>query len=287
MRIAVTSDIHFHPPWRERITRLASMLRAMQPDLMILAGDVGEPLNLFEQGLEAFAGVSENRAVIAGNHDLWNRTSQTPSQELWESLLPQAAFKLGYHWLEYNNLTMGSVGVCGTIGWYDYSGRHPEIDLDEDSYEELKASISNDGRFIDWKWTDREFAARVGAEFEKRLDTLQQSPEIETVVAVTHVPLFRRALRTYDLPQEAIANAYYANLPLGKTVMKYDKVRAIFSGHVHIERQYTVERADGNPIFAFNVPSDYGAPAALIWDVDSGEATAVRAFATGTLRAPE
>jgi hypothetical protein len=170
--------------------------------------------------------------------------------------------------------------LCGTLAWYDYSGSHPDLDLTEDDYEKMKPSVSNDGRFIDWPWTDREFAARISFDFVKRLQTLQQGSEVEDIVVVTHVPLFRQSLRTYDSPQESLANAYYANLPLGRTVLNHDKVRAIFSGHVHIERCYKVESANGDPVIAMNVPSDYGSPAVILWDTSTGESTTIRAYGT-------
>jgi 3',5'-cyclic AMP phosphodiesterase CpdA len=280
MRVAITSDIHYHPPWHPRIDRLVASMQALEPDLLVLAGDIGEPLELFEAGLEAFAPVCEHRAVIAGNHDLWHRVSENSSQQLWEELLPQVASKLGYHWLEYRNLILGSLGLCGTIAWYDYSGRHPELELGEDAYEQMKPSVSNDGRFIDWPWTDREFAARIALDFGKRLQALQQSDDVENIVVVTHVPLFRESLRIYDTPQESLANAYYANLPLGRTVLNCDKVRAIFSGHVHVDRCYKVEGENGASIIAMNVPSDYGSPAVVIWDTITGEATTIRAYGT-------
>jgi 3',5'-cyclic AMP phosphodiesterase CpdA len=271
MRIAITSDVHFHPPWRDRIERLADILKEQRPDLMVLAGDMGEPLDLFEQGLRTFQGVAEHRAIVAGNHDVWHRTGEHTSQELWETALPQIAFQYGYHWLEYRNLIMGSLGICGTVAWYDYSGRHPNINLDENAYEQIKASISNDGRFIDWPWTDREFAGQVGAQFGQRLRMLQQSPEITDILVITHVPLYRESLRIYETDEQHIANAYYANLPLGRVVLKYDKVRAVFSGHVHVDRHYTVVRENGLPLAVYGIPSDYGAPAALIWDSETQE----------------
>src|SRR5688572_13606239 len=143
MRIALTSDVHYHPPWSDRIQRLASILTEQKPDLLILAGDIGEPIELYKQGLKTFDNVCENKAIIVGNHDVWHRLSAHTSQDLWETLLPQAAANHGYHWLESDNLIFGSLGICGTVAWYDYSGRHPEIHLDESAYEMIKASISN------------------------------------------------------------------------------------------------------------------------------------------------
>lgn len=276
MRLAITSDIHYHPPWRERVERLAALLRAQAPDVMVLAGDTGEPLALFTEGLAAFSSVGQHRAAIAGNHDVWNRVGEDRSQDLWETLLPGTAARLGYHWLETDNLILGSLGVCGTMAWYDYSGRHPDVELDEDAYEQIKAAVSNDGRYIDWPWSDREFSRRLAGDFEKRLSALQNNPDVTDIVVITHVPLFRDSLRPYDDPDQAVANAYYANLPVGSMVLNCDKVRAVFSGHVHYDRRFVIERDQHDPVLVGNVPSDYGAPAALVWEVGSLEAEALR-----------
>jgi 3',5'-cyclic AMP phosphodiesterase CpdA len=276
MRIVVTSDLHFNPQWYGTLRILAVMIRELEPELFIMAGDVGEPLDLFTSALKAFVDVAPLRAVIAGNHDVWHRTAPHTSQELWETALPEVARTQGYIWLEGRNLTLGNdLGVCGTIAWYDYSARRPELELSSSEYRKIKSLITNDAQYIDWPWSDEDFATTVGQAFEARLDALENDPDIEEIVVVTHVPLFMDLLRRSRLPEQDIANAYYGNLPLGERILQRRKVRAIISGHTHIDRRVSIPR-DGLPeVTAYVVPADYGHPAALCLDTDTWTAQSI------------
>lgn len=276
MRIAITSDIHFHRPWRDRFERFAELLTEYKPDLLILAGDLGEPLDMFEYCLEFFKPICEQRAALAGNHDVWHRAATYTSQQLWESELEAVAGEHAYCWLDRRNISFGLLGICGTVGWYDYSGKHPEVALSDNEYENLKRWISNDGRYIDWPWSDREFAKQVGAEFQERLDALEHDPQITDVVVVTHVPLYADCVKHTEGPEKGIANAYYVNLPLGEQVNQREKVRAIFSGHIHREVRSEAERPDGTPLAIYTVPADYGKPAALLLETETWEVEALK-----------
>ena len=275
MKIAITSDVHFHHPWYSRIRLLALQLKMMEPDLLILAGDIGEPLSLFEEGLLAFAPVCEKRAVIAGNHDVWHREMDYTSQQLWESHLPQSAAQCGYTWLEDKNLVIEDVGICGTIAWYDYSASPLGQEFSTEQYQQLKNVLSNDAQFIDWPWSDPEFSVTVGDPFINRLDQLQSEEGVSEIVVITHVPLFREALKPAVSKDQEFANTYYGNLTLGEAVIARPKVSTVFSGHVHHASQFEIKRKEGRPIQAYNVPADYGQPAALIFDTISREAATI------------
>jgi 3',5'-cyclic AMP phosphodiesterase CpdA len=278
MRIAITSDLHYHPRWHEELERLAMHLTAQQPDLLVLAGDIGEPLNHFAEGLRVFQSVCKQRAALAGNHDVWHRSFPHTSRQLWAVLLRKAARLYGYHWLEQENLALGSLGVCGTMAWYDYGGRDPSLPYEVGDYEQLKALVSNDARYIDWVWTDREFAQMIGVEFESRLKMLQDDPLITDVVVITHVPLYRACLQEAIVPEISLTNAYYANVSLGETVRKYDKVRAVVSGHVHRGVSTSLPRENGQPpLVVYTIPADYGDPAAILLDTDTWEAVPIGA----------
>lgn len=271
MRIAITSDIHFHLPWIDAIRAFADHLAQQSPDMFIVAGDMGEPIDMFMQGLEMFAPVSERRAAVAGNHDVWHRTGAYSSKYLWERLLQLAAVSNEYAWLERYNIRLNGLGICGTIGWYDYSAKPEHLRLTNRQYAEIKPMLSNDGNYIDWEWSDRDFAAKVHQSFEKRLDQLENDPAVKDILVVTHVPLFRECLRETPSRDHEVLNAFYANIPLGETVLQRSKVRAIVSGHVHRDRHLELRRdqLDMQPVQVHTIPSDYGAPAGLMLDTDT------------------
>lgn len=288
MRIAITSDIHFFPQWQQNIHHFARVLSGFAPDLLIVAGDTGEPLELFAQGLQALAPVCHRRAALAGNHDVWRREEgyAYSSERLWEAELARVAQANGYTWLEHDNIVLDEVGICGTIGWYDYGGKPAQLPFDDDFYEVIKPQVTNDARYIDWRWSDREFAARVGDQFQVRLDALEANPAVHEVLVATHVPLYEGALRSSATPQQALLNAYYANIGLGEQVLQRAKVRAVVSGHVHHERRLSIPRANGRPLTplrVFTVPADYGFPAALLLDTGTWDARAIRSDGTTIL----
>jgi 3',5'-cyclic AMP phosphodiesterase CpdA len=278
MRIAITSDLHLFPRWIGQIKTLAERLMALEPDVLILAGDTGEPLDMFMQGLALFKPVSKRRAVVAGNHDVWHRVGDHSSELLWRSLLGEAAEVYDYTWLEDGNLVIDGLGICGSLAWYDYGGRHPDLEFDMAFYEFVKNQVSNDANYVDWPWSDREFAAAVGDAFLARLDALQADKSIEDILVATHVPLFRQCVRPADNLLQGIANAYYANVSLGEEVVKRHKVRAIISGHVHQDIRLTIASQNGHrhEIKAYTNPSDYGSPAALLLDTDTWEIETIK-----------
>jgi 3',5'-cyclic AMP phosphodiesterase CpdA len=284
MRILITSDIHYFPQWKAQIEQLAWQMQSLQPDLLILAGDIGEPLPMYERALRIFKPVCRHRAVIAGNHDVWHRAMSHTSQELWDGLLRDTAQAHGYTWLEENNLIIDHLGICGTLAWYDYGGKHPRLNFDDGYYERIKSRVSNDANYIDWPWTDREFAADLSTRFLKRLDQLEASPKVKEVLAVTHVPLYAGCLKPIFRVEQGIANAYYANIQLGQQVLRRRKVMTVVSGHVHQERSLEIPRQNSGllnlrrlpPLKVHTIPADYGEPAALMVDTRTWERSVIR-----------
>jgi predicted phosphohydrolase len=192
MRIVVAADLHYHPRWSEALTRLARQVREERPACLVLAGDVGHPLNYFRLGLALFADLDCPRLVLAGNHDLW--AGQYDSQTLWDQALEATAQAAGFIWLERENVRLGSLGICGTLGWYDYSARDPALEISDEDYYVNKGMFNNDGNYINWSVTDQEFAAALVEGFSARLAALCDDPSITQVLAITHVPPFEENL---------------------------------------------------------------------------------------------
>lgn len=271
MRIIITSDVHFHFSWYDIFKHFVKRLTELEADLLILAGDIGEPLDVFSEALDLFADVAPQRVALAGNHDVWNRDMSYPSRELWEKKLPSTAVAKGYHWLEDENLSIDGLGIAGSLAWYDYSGKADEIKMSDDDYMRLKSLISNDGKYVDWPWLDVQIAEMLSDGLIERLDLLEQDDAINDVLLVTHVPIFADMQRSMGDPEKRIADAYYLNLTLGKRVLPYQKLRMVMSGHVHIGHEKEIERDGLPPLTAYTNPSDYGRPAALLLDTETWE----------------
>lgn len=234
----------------------------------MLAGDVGHPLRLFQRGLQLFAGLTCPRLLIAGNHDVYR--SDHDSRTLWESHLPAVAHDEGFVWLEDTTWRVGAVGICGTLGWYDYSARSLHLPFAGEDYPHLKKLVNHDADYIDWPWSDKAMARFLARRFSGRLAALEADPTVTKIVVVTHVPIFSPALPPY--PQSEIYSlqrAYLGNFTLGELVRQYDKVTHVVSGHLHRGGEWRIDRTISQcPISFHLVGSEHGRPHAVLLTVD-------------------
>ncbi|MBN1669984.1 MAG: metallophosphoesterase [Kiritimatiellae bacterium] len=268
MRVAVLPDLHLGITSEESVVSLVAQLRAAEPAAVVLAGDLGEPLPRFEQALDLLVPLGCDVAVVAGNHDVWNKTLTLPSRTLWEERLPAAVRARGFVWLEADMLVRDGWALVGTIGWYDYSARSPEYaGKSEEAFYSTKGFYNNDGRFIDWPWTDVQFAHRVGEQFLQRVEAAESNPAVESVLAVTHMPLFPEQ----RVPVEKWSNrtdAYFGNWTLGRALESHTKVRALVSGHAHMGCQSFHVCPDGRKLYVATVDSDYYVPRYAVLDTE-------------------
>lgn len=262
MRLIVTSDTHYHPQWSDILEDFIAKMSALKPDCFVIAGDVGERIAGYDHMLELLQQLNCPRLIITGNHDLWRNTN-IDSETLWSSTLPDLTQRRGAIWLEGENWSSDGIGICGTNGWYDYSGRDPSLTYTDDDYWRLKRFYIVDGERIDWQWTDIEFANMIGDAFSQRLAKLTADDSIRQIVVITHAPTFKEAiLRKPNDLQWNTSNAYFYNLTLGNRIVASPKVTHVFSGHTHVG-----VTAQVGSIHMQVIPSDYGAPAYSVLDL--------------------
>ncbi len=265
MRIVITSDTHYHPKWQGALQAMITEIAGLAPDCVILAGDVGERLDGYRQMLRLLQHLDCPRLILAGNHDLW-ADEQAGSEERWTETLPRLTRAHGAIWLEGENWSMAGLGICGTLGWYDYSARDPSLPVTDEEYATVKRLYNVDGQRIDWAYSDIEFANRIGEAFAARLAALDADPAIRESLVVTHVPAFEAAVvRKPDDKAWNFGNAYFGNLTLGKRIIASPKVRRVVSGHTHIGWNGQVGRPHG-AIEVRVVPAEYGSPAYVMLD---------------------
>ena len=248
MRTIITSDPYRYHEKKTALDKLADHISEVAPDLFVIAGNLGEPVSNFESALECFSSLPCQKAVITGNRDIWHREGEHTSQQLWEEVLPSVIRRCGYAWLEQDNLIIKGVGVCGTVGWYDYSARDPTLGYTTEDYENLKGLVSKDSRHIDWQWSDREFSSHLQKGFASRLESLERDHAVNHIIVVTHIPIFKEAIA--PVPGDAQWNfgtAYTFNLTLGRVIAPKTKVRHVVSGHTRLSGQWEIRF--GNNIF--------------------------------------
>ena len=265
-RVVVTSDLHLGGTDRATLEAQAAAIAAEQPDLTVLAGDIGEGLDWFRACLEIFRGLPGAVAVLAGNHDVWARQGQH-SANLWEHGLPKAARAAGILWLEDEVWVKDGLGVTGSLAWYDYSAAAPGLDRDAAFWVENKARWNADAWYVDWAWSDQEFAARLGDALVERVMRLEADPAVEAILVATHVPLYEEqmARRPHDL-NWTYGNTYFGNFTLGARLLAARKLSCVISGHTHVPRQGRHPRADAEPLPVWVVDSDYTTPGYITYD---------------------
>lgn len=249
MRILVTADLHYRPTQRATFLDFSQRISGRQPDCLIVAGDVGHPLRLFRRGLQLFRTLTCPRLLIAGNHDVYR--GEFHSRDLWQVQLPHAARQEGFVWLEEQNLVVQEVGICGTMGWYDYSARPPHLPYVADEYRALKRLVCHDADYVDWPWSDVAMARYLQRGFARRLHALETDAAVRQIVVITHWPIFAEA--TPQRPQSAfwsLLSAYMANFTLGQLVRQSSKVTHVVSGHIHRPGQWAVPGAAGPIAFS-------------------------------------
>lgn len=270
-RIAVTSDLHFDdggyltPP--AAIEQVADAMKSEEVEAVVLLGDVGHPLHNFTACLDVFGSRGLHVGVVPGNHDVW-RDPCHDSRALWETVLPQEVRARGFCWLEQDPLVFEGTAIIGSIGWYDYSAADSSLGFGAEHYAAIKHSVSNDSYWIDWPWDDVQVAALARERLVHVLSALQQDPDIERVVVGTHVPLLEQQMhRDPSNPACGIANAYFGNLRTGREILRFGKLCAVLSGHLHSSKYEVVKRAGMADVQAIVIGSDYGAPAWLLLEI--------------------
>lgn len=263
-KIVITSDLHLGMTRISTIRELVNRIASEEPTLTVLAGDVGEGLPNFVECLKLFAQLPGDVAVLAGNHDLWERTNYS-SQDLWERYLPEAVRNAGMIWLEETVWQHQRVAVAGSLAWYDYSAADPTISrYSPDVFAAEKRNYNMDAAYVHLPWSDQEFARQLGDALCERLQKLEDDSDVSGVLVVSHMPLFEKQM--YRKPHDfhwGFSNAYFGNLSLGQRVLKVSKVRAVISGHTHIGLNGQVRRPNapkGETVSVSVLASDYDMP---------------------------
>ncbi len=135
MRLAYASDLHADLCTRntDLLPHLAAHLIDRAPDLFIIAGDLAETVAGVESSLRVFGNVPGERVYLAGNHDLFaegipGSPGAMDSRDKFDTLLPQAARRAGFHYLGLEPLRFGDLAVVGVPGWFDFTLRDPSLD---------------------------------------------------------------------------------------------------------------------------------------------------------------
>ncbi len=281
MKLAITADLHWgHRKGNEPTRQLAARLQQQPPDILLIAGDIGTGI-MFEQCLQLFADLPCLKALVPGNHDIWvsQEELQYDSLDLYQTLLPEVARRLGFRYLDRDPLLVSDeLAIVGSINWYDYSwGIEGLRRLHPGEEGRLKTKRftrgrHNDGVFVRWPTNDIEFTARVVATLEQQLAAV--APRAKQLIVMTHHPPiydlgFPQTLPLVEL-DALLWDSLCGNASIEALLSRYAaKIAYLFCGHTHRSRQTVWKGVRG-----YNVGSDYPSKRLLWLDWDTGEMTA-------------
>jgi predicted phosphohydrolase len=264
--IAVTADLHWghHRRGDEANGLLVDFLRGHAPDLLLIAGDIGSADN-FAAGLKQFDGLSGEKALIAGNHDIWVLADDTRGDSLavYERHLADVARAHGFHYLDAAplGLTSHDLGVVGTINWYDYSWSIDQLrelfpaDEWRLTAKRFTQGQHNDARFVRWELDDRAFTTRCAAKLEGHLNAALGTSS-RAIVVTHHPPASELSFPESDGPPSVdrlLWRALMGNRRVEELLQRHAcRIPLVFCGHTHRAREAALAGGRG-----YNVGGDY------------------------------
>ncbi|MHC4984641.1 MAG: metallophosphoesterase, partial [Planctomycetota bacterium] len=261
MRILITADLHYDIARSRRPTeQLAQRAVAAGGDTLVLVGDTaGRDLQPLRECLRLFDGFVGRKLLVPGNHCLWC-ADQEDSIERYESLLPAAAAECGFAVLDHEPVVVGTVGLVGSVGWYDYSFRDHSLEMPLafyrakltpgaagrlDGYEDLLETHRDelterhmsmgirwmDGQHVRLPMADEAFADLLARRLADQLADV--SARAERIVAFLHHVPFAEIVPAGGSERVAFAAAYMGAETMGRMLLRWPKLTDVYCGHSH------------------------------------------------------
>ena len=248
--MVLTSDLHVeHHP--DVVPLVGERVRALRPDVLVVAGDVSSQLPTLEAALAALRASAPRLLFVPGNHDLWTRPGEPSSRERYEREIPAACARAGADSIGDAPVDIGGVVFCGVTGWYDYSLRNRDLDA---TFTRADYERGAWGRL---RWND---TARVvwpdddGGELDAPAICAQQVASLEaqladagarpTVVVTHHLP-FHGLVTSKGEPPWDFINGFMGSERLGEAIAAAGNVRAAVAGHTHFRKRVDVDGRGG------------------------------------------
>lgn len=265
MRIAFTSDLHVDITAQNQmlLPHLVEEFRRLEPDVIVLAGDVANDLAGWEGALKHFGVINVPKLIIPGNHDVWlesKKALKKGKDSAWKYriALPQCAERCGFHYLPEQPLVVGDIGFAGSLGWYDYTLRDKRLDttLSKADYEQAEfpegswndvrqAAWLRDPQAADWRRrrlrvSDIEVCEKMRNELDRDLQRI--ASQASKLVVVVHTAPIESALERRSVPDPF--DAYEGSIEIGLLLKELASRRdlVVICGHRH--RPLDVEEGD-------------------------------------------
>jgi hypothetical protein len=242
-----------------------STIRALAPDVLIVAGDIATGPTSFLQTALALRPCAAHVLFLAGNHDVWSHPEAVAmGVDAWaklDRLIPALCKEAGVHYLESSPVVIDGVGFVGTLGWYDHSMRDTSLDAPEEAYVT--------GRWAGMQWMDPIYAVfrdetggrlapeAVAAILRERLVQQLTTINADKLVACTHHVQFASQLLRRASPGWQFCQSFIGHAALGAAILGDPRVVLSVCGHTHHGSDQILARPEGPPLRAVVSPLGY------------------------------
>lgn len=284
VKLLLTSDLHLAPQWREAVlSQLREWIRAYRPEGLVIAGDLAvapEAANAFRHLRNIFP--NGPIALTLGNHDFWSPPGKgyRSLSEVIDCDWAPAADQYAVHLLDLENLPLGETTLIGAYGHYDLGFRYPNLQYDgalvtRQHYLAGQPPTPTRLRWQDFSRMPRGLdLASVAQEQVRGLDAKLRMVAGKHAFVVLHTPPFAAMLGVPDIatinPEApsvyAFFRAYLGNEQMGALLrLEKERIVGVVCGHTHRE----VAPIDLGDFFGLNIGSDYGEPAAYLYETET------------------
>jgi 3',5'-cyclic AMP phosphodiesterase CpdA len=302
VKLLLTSDLHLLPRWREAVlSRLREWIKAYRPEGLVIAGDLAvapEAPDAFRCLRDIFP--NDPIAITLGNHDFWSEPGRgyRSLSEVIERCWAPAADAFSIHLLDLGNLHLSEIALVGAYGHYDLGFRYPNLRYDgaavtTEHYLMGRPPIPTRLRWRDFSRMPPDLdLASVAREQVRALEAKLRKVIGKQALVVLHTPPFAALLGIPDISAVktempsvyAFFRAYLGNEQMGPLLQQEKKrILGVVCGHTHRE----VTPIDLGEFFGLNIGSDYGEPAAYLFETETGRLTKISDANDSSVTAPE
>jgi len=290
-RFAFTSDLHVDSSTENRdfVVSLCQAVQRVEPDVLILGGDIAGNLDDFNWTLRQFAHLPAVKVVVPGNHDIWIESKRAlltgyDSGGKYSLHLPRIAGENGFTMLAEHSVMLGRLAIVGCMGWYDYSYRNTDLDTSATLADYARGVWTNPrtGQTHMWNdmqnvwWlkdfhepaqglnraglcrSDAEITAIMVAALQEQLAEATKA-KAERVIVVTHFVPSRQLLVYGGAPRD-YWNAYHGAATIEAAISGCEQITHAFFGHLHHDTDVKIGKIryisrpvgyiDGGPLVA-------------------------------------
>ena len=258
LKIAAISDLHILPNEDDYqfLDCIRERVEEIDPDIFVIAGDISDYLEVVSKSLEILKGIECSRLYVPGNHDIWFEDNNGPgSLEKYTRSLDEICQKYGFTYLPNSIFIEKDTVFIGSIGWYDYSFRRPELEIPDENYiqKEYHDAVWYDAFKIDWDYSDIEATDLFNRKLQYDLETLPSN--ISQIVYISHhLPFRELTIYKNRLPWD-FYSAFMGSAKTGDILLKDKRIVLSISGHSHVRNMISL----GN-LTALTVPVGYCRP---------------------------